>query len=157
MTTPIVQDQIANGTFTLQNDSGFHLTFKISTGRKGTWKGRRILSIMTGPDNEESFTGFGELCEDGTIKMWQRLIWKKNPATGDFLTRDQVRACMNLVLDHGNIGAENGAEVSKKFTARNGRSYELLVSTRCIVCNRKLTNPESVKAGIGPECYKREG
>ena len=26
---------------------------------------------------------------------------------------------------------------------------------RCVVCGRRLTNPESVKAGIGPVCKKK--
>lgn len=29
--------------------------------------------------------------------------------------------------------------------------------TRCSACHRKLTNPASIKAGIGPACSKREG
>lgn len=27
---------------------------------------------------------------------------------------------------------------------------------RCTACHRKLTNPASIKAGIGPACLKRE-
>ena len=147
----IIQERIGNGTFTLQGEEGNHLTFKISTGRRGYWKDQRILSIMIGSDNESDYQGFGVL-ETSGIKMWSKVICKRNPVNGDFLTRDQIRACMELIISHGNIGGVNGEEVSKKFTGPNGKEYIILVSTRCIRCNRKLTNPESVKSGIGPEC-----
>ena len=33
-----------------------------------------------------------------------------------------------------------------------GDGYTLLLEGRCVRCNRKLTHPESIRLGIGPEC-----
>lgn len=33
--------------------------------------------------------------------------------------------------------------------------YTLLLEGRCIACNRKLTHPESIRLGIGPECRSK--
>jgi len=35
------------------------------------------------------------------------------------------------------------------------RSLELWHSGKCGICNRRLTVPESIKSGIGPECAKK--
>lgn len=38
----------------------------------------------------------------------------------------------------------------------SGHQYAVMLSKRCVRCNRKLTNPESIKAGIGPECATKD-
>ena len=52
-------------------------------------------------------------------------------------------------------GAEGiiGTELVERATPEG---YTLLRESRCCVCNRKLTVPESIEAGIGPECAGRE-
>jgi Family of unknown function (DUF6011) len=37
------------------------------------------------------------------------------------------------------------------------KGYRLHAETVCRVCNRKLTHPESIKSGIGPECAGKVG
>ena len=143
--------QFANGTFTLSGN-GFHLTFEVKTSKKGFFEGKRIVSIMIGRDNESDFLGIANIEPDGSLRLWRKAEGcRKNPATGEPLTAKQIEAVINLILEHGKVGAIHGAEVTKKFVS-NSRSYELMASVRCIRCNRKLTNPESVVAGIGPEC-----
>lgn len=34
-----------------------------------------------------------------------------------------------------------------------GEQAEVFAATRCARCSRKLTDPESVERGLGPECY----
>lgn len=36
-----------------------------------------------------------------------------------------------------------------------GEGYELQLEGRCAICNRRLTNPESIRFGIGPECRSK--
>lgn len=147
----IEMNQFPNGTFTLEG-SGFHLTFSVKTSRKGFFEGKRIISIMVGNDNESDFLGVANLEQDGSLKVWRKAEGcRKNPATGLLLTLKQVESVIRLIMDHGKVGAVNGAEIMKRFE-NNGRNYELMTSVRCCRCNRKLTNPESVKMGIGPEC-----
>jgi hypothetical protein len=143
--------QIGNGTFTL-NGMGFHLTFEIKTSKRGYFEGKRIVSIMVGRDNESDYQGIANLESDGTLRLWRKAEGcRKNPANGEPLTARQIEAVIRLILEHGKVGAVNGAEITKRFEVNN-RSYELLTSVKCIRCNRKLTHPDSVKLGIGPEC-----
>ena len=149
-----------NGEFTLENPEGFHLTFRIKTSRNGQLKGKRIVSLMEGSDNEAEYTGFGILDETG-FHPWgpivkssgQIRISKRNPANGTILTIPQLTACVELIREHGLIGEIGGEKTEKTFLIK-GREYRLMASTSCIRCNRKLTNPESVRNGIGPECIK---
>jgi hypothetical protein len=143
--------QFGNGTFTLSGN-GFHLTFEVKTSHKGFFEGKRIVSIMVGRDNESDYLGIANLEPDGSLRVWRKAEGcRKNPATGEPLTLRQCEAVIKLILEHGKVGATNGAEITKRFEVGE-RSYELMASVRCIRCNRKLTNPDSVVAGIGPEC-----
>ena len=46
-----------NGTFTVHNPAtGEHRTFKVSTVQQGDLEGRRIVALLTGPDNANSYT-----------------------------------------------------------------------------------------------------
>jgi len=123
---------IPNGCFTVSNLlKSTHRTVKIHTAKKGNLEGKRIISLLTGSDNNNSYSGFG-FVENGEIKVWRRhsgsrtMTWLANFIASEF--SDQKK-------DHPGI--------------------ELLVEKRCMKCNRKLTTPESIKAGIGPECIKR--
>jgi hypothetical protein len=147
----IEMNQFANGTFTLAG-GGVHLTFEVKTSKKGFFEGKRIVSIMVGSDNESDFLGIANLEPDGSLRVWRKAEGcRKNPATGQLLTFRQCEAVIKLILEHGKVGAINGESITKRFSI-NERSYELLASVRCIRCNRKLTNPDSVVLGIGPEC-----
>ena len=121
---------------------------------------------MTGSQNDDPnhFTAVGLIDSDGEFNIWGERIQtgirqgclrvnKKNPANGSRLTMKQIEGCVNLLLKYGNHGEINGEECCVDFSEK-GRNYKLFVSTRCMVCNRKLTTPESVERGIGPECIK---
>jgi hypothetical protein len=121
-----------NGCITIENPaSGQHRTFRVSTLKRGNLKGRRILSLLTGPDNEFSYTGFAFVASDGTISVWRskqgsNLLW-------------EVFARM----------IANPAPFEEK-----GAVYHF--EGRCRCCNRTLTTPESIQAGIGPVCAGRQ-
>lgn len=150
----IQMNQFGNGTFTLAGN-GFHLTFEVKTSRKGFFEGKRIISIMVGRDNESDYLGIANLEPDGSLRVWRKAEGcRLNPANGQPLTSVQVEAVIRLILEHGKVGTMHGESVTKKFVVKD-RSYELMASVKCIRCNRKLTNPESVVLGIGPECVNR--
>ncbi len=151
--TPI----IANGTFTLTwPDGERHRTFSIRTmpsaekqianGRATPFApGKRIISLMTGRDNETDYTSFG-FVKDGEISIWQsmqngtaknaHLVWHEGKLT----------YWVNALLDLAFHGEQSGLYKM---------GYRLLAEEKCIVCNRKLTNPESIREKIGPECAKK--
>ena len=120
-----------NGTYTLINkESGTHRTFKVHTQKQTAnfAPGSRIISMMTGNDNEHDYTGIGFINDNGTVN-----IWKKHRET----QMEKLALFAVKTIENGHSGID--VEVSKK----------------CRVCNRKLTTPESLESGIGPVCEGR--
>ncbi len=135
MTTTTLK--IFNGCHTIQNrTTGMHRTFSIRTQPKDAVfaPGARIISLLTGPDTWDAF-GF---VNDHEIRVWKRYV----AADGYPRTTWQVYALMLVSIV--------GLKLSK-WTEK----YEHLLEGTCVVCNRKLTNPESIKTGIGPVCAGR--
>ena len=123
---------IPNGHFTLENtNKGTHRTIRISTVRRGELEGKRIISLLTGPDNNSNYSGFGFVEHDGKI-----IVWRKKRENKMFLW---IAQCITA------------------FFTGNAELYENLglkihIEKRCMRCNRRLTTPESIELGIGPEC-----
>lgn len=119
-----------NGIITVHNTSrGTHRTFQIKTQKQDAnfAPGERILSLLTGPDNTSDYTQMGFVKPDGSI-----ILWKK------FRTE----------------GYEKLVGVLKNIEVWQERGFSYLLEGRCRRCNRRLTNPESISTGIGPECSK---
>jgi len=121
-----------NGMLSIQSKrTGDWRTFKIKTVKGGNLKGKRILSLLTGPDREDpaSWLGFAFVNDNGEVRLWRK---------------------------HEN----NVYEVFAKMIARPADWLEKAVyriEGRCRRCNRPLTVPESVDYGVGPECRKKMG
>lgn len=118
-----------NGYITIHNPkTGDHRTFSIVTS--GKMGGKRVVSMLTGPDRDDwrDWVGFGFVGEDGSIT-----VWRKHAGT--------VFEKMAKLLERPKHGEEYGL------------SY--MFEGRCRVCNRALTNPESIITGIGPVCAGR--
>lgn len=124
-----------NGRFTIESPRGGHKTFQIRTAKGGNLKGKRILSIFFGRENtdDRQYEGFA-FVNDDRIAIWG----KKNDQTHQMY----VRMLTDLVAK---------GESSELYAM----GYRLLMEKKCRVCNRTLTNPESIKSGIGPECAGR--
>ena len=129
MKTPV----IPNATFTVSNLlKKTHRTIKVKTVRKGKLKGKRLIELLTGSDNVSSYTGFGFVNDNGTINIWRRhagsrtMVWLAQYVANQF---------------------------SKDKKDLDG--VEMVVSKNCMRCNRKLTTPESIEAGYGPECITK--
>jgi len=131
-----------NATFTISNPAGERYTFKISRGKKGmdgqpTKTGPFFTSLMTGPDNENSFTYMGILNPDSMTVY---------PTKASKLTI-QSRPWKVLAWAINLIKAEKKAP----------EGYGIQHEGKCCACGRKLTTQESINLGIGPECAKRRG
>ncbi len=121
-----------NGIVTIKSiATGEHRTLRIRTQKEDSsfLPGRRIVSLLTGSDNESSYTSFGMLSQGGTtVFLWKRL---------------QDSKAYNWY---------------KRFLENPGRfedKVEINFEGRCRRCNRLLTVPESVESGIGPTCAGR--
>ena len=120
-----------NGTWTIRNPAtGNHRTFQIRTASADSkLAGKRIISLLTGPNNTEDFTGFGFVEETGVR------VWRKHEGT-------VFSQYANLLNNLPAAAAKHNLQVS--------------ASCRCRRCNRELTTPESIASGIGPTCAEKE-
>jgi Family of unknown function (DUF6011) len=130
------ESAIFNGTYTLVGPKG-RRTVKVETikpGRFGTnsfvekFLGQRIVKLMTGPDNENSFTMIGWLKSGDQFVPTQKNEGTANETIG--------RIFVQIVT----VGREG---------------YSFQKASTCRRCNRKLTVPSSIDAGLGPECATR--
>ncbi len=142
MTTATAPAPIAiqNGTYTIRNrHTGDYRTFRLRTQKEEARfaPGERILSLLTGSDNENSYTGIG-FVRDRELRTWSRV------AGTQFTTLGQM--FMLVVLN----------EVAPAKLGGSWQDhYEVMHAGTCVRCNRKLTRPESIESGIGPECASR--
>jgi hypothetical protein len=134
--------RVKNGTYTLvSNKTGAHRTLRISTvmNKKSGLYGKRILSLLIGPDNQSDYIGFAFVNDDNSIKVWG--------AYRCTLTQN-IGVSLVALLTRGRVGLDGSVTAE-------GISGHVLFKSACCVCNRPLTDPESIRSGIGPVCAGR--
>lgn len=115
-----------NGFVTIENPgTGRHKTFKIQTkGPDAKFApGRRVVYLVEGRGRGE-LTGFAFI-GDGQLWLWKKYRGKK-PWT----------QYAQMLAD------------PERYEARARYEFDV----RCRVCNRPLTDPESIRLGVGPNC-----
>ena len=135
-----------NGVYTLANTTtGEHRTFAVRTQAEDAdfRPGERIAALLTGPDNEADYTGFGFVTDAG-IRVWR----KRQGGAFDHYGRMLQKAIAAVAGD--------GEVLSGTFDYA-GRRYSVQLAKRCLRCNRRLTTPESIARGYGPECAEKLG
>ena len=116
-------------TFTVQSPkTGARFTYKV-TQPKGK---PHFVSVMTGSDNESSFTFAGTIFDSKKFVPSRKSPLVNSPSVQAF----------NWIWEN----VDNLPE-----------SLTILNSEKCCCCGRKLTTPESIERGIGPECLKNRG
>jgi|SRR5215469_10214411 len=94
-----------------------------------------FVGLLTGPDNESDYTYLGVLRNDEFV------ITKASKMREDSEPVKAFRYFIKKVfMEH---------EIPEQL--------EVFHDGTCGRCGRKLTVPESVESGIGPECAKKEG
>lgn len=126
---------LSNGFYTLTFPSGEFRTFRVRLDREGLFAGRRTLALLIGPNNggggeRGDYETLGTVAEDG-FQVFKRFGSSKTSEHAELLWR-----------------LARGESVA---------GYELLVSRRCRLCNRKLTDPVSIATEVGPFCRKAVG
>lgn len=126
--------KMPNGTFTLENIAkGSYITMKIHTVKGGELKGKRIVSRLIGPDNNTSYQGMAFITDNDKIVLWKKHRTDKNWKIVNILRNMLIYGFNSKHLDRISIKA----------------------STNCLRCNRKLTTPQSIADGFGPECVNK--
>lgn len=128
---------VANGTYTLTNPaSGGYRTYRVQTWERdvgGSVELSRVLQLLVGSDNEGDFVGFAFLTDRGPS------VWRRFQSAND---KNQW----------GRL-----AWWFWKTVAEGEGPLQAQLSKRCLRCNRKLTTPESLERGVGPECWEAMG
>ena len=122
-----------NATITVRSGStGSRFTFKIRSPKETRGSAIWFVSLLTGSDNESNFEYFGNIRHDGSFDHGRRSrITKKSTGARAFnWFWNMIQAGRTDVLDQADVWHEG----------------------RCGRCGRKLTVPESVESGYGPEC-----
>ena len=126
-----------NGKFTVTNlKTGNHRTYQIKTvtGKDKPLYGKRIVSMLTGPDNGNDYKGFAFLRVADNGKVYVN-VWKKFQG-GAFDGHAKLLENLETLLDQGTVDVQ--------------------AATKCRICNLDLTDPDSIASGIGPICKKNQ-
>src|SRR5262252_6076133 len=120
--------------------SGNRFTYKVkqATDQNDKPKDWWFVSVLSGPDNETSYTYIGSLgsnAADGTVTFRHT---KGSKVTEDAPSFKGFR----YFWDH-------------VFNGKMPPHMEVRHEGKCGRCGRKLTVPDSIDRGIGPECYGR--
>lgn len=115
------------GIFTVVMSSGSRRTIKVSDEQPD---GTVFVFLLTGSDNENSYSCVGLIRGD-------KFRWTRKYANTE---SEPLRTAVATVLTFNTT-----------LLSRLGQAYAL-ESGKCYVCNRTLSTPESIEAGIGPVC-----
>lgn len=136
-------DGIPDGTYTVvfSTDTDY-VTIRLETGRHEVnedgsinfFFGKQVVSFLSGPDNENNFTGFAHLDEHGGIHVWKR-----------FKESNGIARYVNALALLQKQGAGYQEEAGMAYALRSGR---------CRKCTRVLTVPASLHRGLGPICAR---
>ena len=113
-------------------------TFRVTHKEaNGNWPEAWFVSLLTGPDNSWDYSYVGMLNTDGTVKLTKASKYdeKSFPVC---LIRKVISALWN-----NNVSAVEAS------------GFDLHHEGKCCRCGRRLTVPESIESGIGPECATR--
>lgn len=126
-TTPVSVD-IKDGIYTVVI-GGDYRTIRIKTAKQGNLKGKRIVSYLSGPNNESDYTGFAFLNPNG-FQVWGRYKGYVN---------SQLEAAIKVM--------GNPEEAGESYAMQSGN---------CYCCGRPLTVPASLHRGLGPICAGKQ-
>lgn len=105
-----------------------HYTYKISKGKKEG--APHFVSLMTGPDNKNSFTYMACIFDGEKLRWTQKSCVKPNSAPFAAFRYAFERLIAGIMPE----------------------GVEVYHHGRCGACGRKLTVPESIESGLGPIC-----
>lgn len=127
-----------NATITLVSKaSGARYTFNVKRAKRANSASGKawFVGLLTGPSNETDYTYAGMLFGDDAAF---RLTAKSGVKEGSAPAKAMAWTMAQLA---------KGGELPS--------ALEVWHEGRCCRCGRKLTVPESIASGIGPECAKK--
>ena len=125
---PGTEPVLGEGHYTVVLAGAGHRTLEVTRAGPDFRAGPFIVSYLCGPDNESDYRAFAHITAAGDGRLWHR--FREDSALAAALTA--------LVADP--TGAAG--------TYRRG--------LRCLRCRRRLTHPDSIERGMGPNCARAE-
>ena len=126
-----------NATFTLKSGkTGKRFTYKVVAPQDERRKDEWFVKLLTGPDNTSNYQGYGLLMRN------EKGLWFRKRGGYDPLP---ARAMHWLTW------------VLRTRSGRALAKVEVWHEGRCSRCNRPLTDPGSIRDGIGPVCKTKMG
>lgn len=123
-----------NAILTLESKkTGRWFTYRIKKAKKDVENSPFFVSVLTGADNESSYTYMGTIFDNGSLCF---KLTKNSKIGDDALSFKAFNFFFNLLLK-GSVHEDMGV-------------YHRGVCGRC---GRTLTVPSSLITGFGPECY----
>lgn len=144
VTTPRVTREFilaGDAIFTVETPDGKHYTYRIekieATDR---WPTVWFAKMLTGPDNDGDYSYVGKLCDfTGQVRVTAKSVLPADAYPIRLLNRVLCR-----------VWGDDHAAIERA-------GFKVFHEGRCGRCARRLTTPESVTRGIGPECAKLLG
>ena len=128
--------------------TGVRFTYKVTKGKEkinpytgSPYPTMYFVNLLAGPDNNSDYSPLG--CLRGANREFQTGRWCKVPPTA---TSYKAFAYLCNLVDKVGEG-ENILPVPE--------GLEVWHEGKCGRCGRKLTVPESIAIGIGPECLEK--
>lgn len=148
---------VGNGTFTITHPERGHYTVKLWTALNGALAGKRLLGLLTGPDNERDFTATAFWDDEKRVVN----VWKRFRSISSSMQVDGYNWQPSWSSSEQKLAIWADLAIRGASPEKHGywwsEGYRMLADGRCCRCNRKLTHPESIEFGIGPECAKKIG
>jgi hypothetical protein len=130
-----------DATFTVEEPSGVHHTYKVTHKEaSGTYPEVWFVAFLSGPNNETDFQYLGVL----------------DDFTGSVRT-SKASAALEGCYKHRLLNRVLARVWSGDHAAYEQYGFRTHHEGRCGRCGRKLTTPESVERGIGPDCWEQMG
>jgi hypothetical protein len=119
--------------FTLRSTkSGTRFTYKVTASEKG---GSFFVSLLTGPDNWSNYAYIGFIGKDRSFRL---------------------TAKSNASADAPSVKAFDWTW-TRLAAGKSIDGVEVWHEGKCARCGRKLTVPESIETGFGPDCAAKAG
>lgn len=140
---------IEDGDYTLITADG-HRTFNVETMADDSdfAPGDSVIAFLSGRDNTSDHTRFGFV--KGTAARPRVYVWRRFKENG----WESLRADVDLFVANVNralvLGLGNDPDDLDALPVGT-----VLLAKRCRKCHALLTNPESIRLGIGPYCGGR--
>ena len=128
---PVATGTIHDGYYTVSLDGDKHRTFRLSTQPDDAHfaPGKQVIAFLGGSDNQSDYVNFGFVI-NGQVALWRRF----------------THGYQNVIDAAKYLLSGNHEEAGQMYAQE---------SKNCYICNRLLTTPESVAAGIGPTCASK--